>query len=124
MRILISLLVASLLIACTTQGRLHYITAEGVHKSACETEYFGAPAVDKYAVEYFLSYCAQQAVAQGHTVVNAALLTLDLSIPPSPNGKPWTFELATKRYQAKQLTEKEYGYIIAHLDLALSQASR
>jgi hypothetical protein len=32
-------------------------------------------------------------------------------------GLSWSHELAKKRYEQKQLTDKEYGYLIAYLDL-------
>lgn len=106
--------------ACTTSGELEYITDAGQKKTACETEYVGAPSVDKYAVEYVLSYCARQAVKKGHTVIDKSLLTLDLSIPKPPTGNKWTFEYATTLYNDDALTDKEYGYIIAYVDLGLN----
>jgi len=32
-------------------------------------------------------------------------------------GLSWSHELAKKRNEQKQLTDKEYGYLIAYLDL-------
>lgn len=106
--------------ACTTRGHLDYITSSGEQKTACDTEYSGAPSVDKYAVEYVLSYCARKAVEQGHKVIDEYLLTLDMSIPPSPHNQPWTFEYATELYNSGKLTDKEYGYLIAYIDLGLN----
>ena len=120
MRVLFTLLHLTLLVGCTTQGNLEYITPQGERKTACATEYSGAPAVDKYAVEYVLSYCARKAAKQGHTVINRSLLALDLSIPTVPMGSKWTFEFATQLYNDNQLTDKEYGYIIAYIDLGLT----
>lgn len=105
--------------SCTTQGNLEYITANGERKTACETEYSGAPSVDKYAVEYILSYCAHKATAQGNRVIDSSLLTLDLSVPKTPNGEVWTFEYATQLHQSNKITDKEYGYLIAYIDLGL-----
>ncbi|TQV74093.1 hypothetical protein FLL45_14650 [Aliikangiella marina] len=116
MKLLFSLLTIASLAACTT-GRLEYITKEGERKFACETEYTWAPSVDKFAVEYILSYCAQQASEKGFTVVDKSLLELDLSVPNPPEGKRWSHELAKELYQQKKLSDKEYGYIIAYLDL-------
>lgn len=107
-------------IACTTQGKLEYIATDGSIKVACETEYSGAPAVDHYAVEYVLSHCAQKAAKKGLQVVDQSLLETDLSIPEDPDGEPWTFERATELYKTNRLTDKEYGYIVAFIDLNLS----
>ena len=112
------------MVGCTTQGKLEYITAQGERKTACETEYSGAPYVDKYAVEYVLSYCARKAVKQGHTVINKSLLELDLSIPKVPTGNIWTFESATQLYKSNQLSDREYGYIIAYVDLGLNTPNK
>ncbi|MCL4409461.1 MAG: hypothetical protein M1356_03935 [Gammaproteobacteria bacterium] len=105
-----------MLTACTT-GRLEYITADGERKFACETEYTWQPSVDKYAVEYVLAYCAQQAVSQGYEVIDTELLALDLSVPNPPVGQVWNHTLAKREYKRGQLTNKEYGYLIASLDL-------
>ncbi|MET1255633.1 hypothetical protein [Aliikangiella maris] len=113
----------STLIACTTQGKLEYITSNGERKVGCETEYSGAPSIDKYAVEYVLSYCAKNAEKQGHQVIDKHLLTLDLSIPKTPSGDSWSFEYATELHKLEHLTDKEYGYIIAFIDLSLNKSN-
>lgn len=121
MRFLFSLSLILVLSACVTQGKLEYITSDGEHKTACETEYTWQPSVDKYAVEYILSYCAKKAVEKGHKVVDESLLTMDLSIPLPPNGQSWTFEYAKELHEDKKLSDKEYGYIIAYVDLGLNK---
>lgn len=105
-----------ILVGCTT-GHLEYITPEGIKKIACETEYTWQPSVDKYAVEYIVSYCAIRAVEEGNTLLNAGLLEIDRSLPAAPAGVFWSHELAKSMYQRGQLTDKEYGYLIAALDL-------
>ena len=109
-----------LLTACTT-GRLEYLTQEGEKRIACEVEYSWEPSVDKYAVEYYLNYCAKKAVEKGHTVVDQHLLTIDITIPKPPAGKLWSYSLANELHDKKQLTDKEYGYLIAYLDLNQSE---
>ena len=109
-------LALGLLVGCTT-GRLEYITPEGETKFACETEYTWEPSVDKYAVEYVLSYCAKQAAKRGNTIVKKELLDLDLTVPEPPEGKVWSFDLAKSMHKKGQLTDKQYGYLIAYIDL-------
>ena len=104
-------------LAGCTKGRLDYITTDGQHKVACETEYTWAPSVDKYAVEYVLSYCAKRAQAKGYQVLDETLLTLDTSLPNAPLGEIWSHALAKELYDNDNLTDKEYGYLIAYLDL-------
>lgn len=118
MRVIV-LITCILLSACKTSGNLAYVTSDGERKTACETEYSGAPSVDEYAVEYILSYCARKAEEQGHHVVDRSLLHLDLSIPTPPDGTSWSFEYATELHSAGELSDKEYGYIIAYIDLGL-----
>lgn len=121
MRALIFFGIALFLTACATQGELEYINTEGQYQTACATEYTWLPSVDKYAVEYTLSYCAKQAVKRGYRVLEESLLTIDTKIPPSPNGQPWTFETAKQLHRLNKLTDKEYGYIIAYIDLGLNK---
>lgn len=107
--------------ACTT-GQLFYTDTSGNRSLGCEVEFVGLPSVDKFAVEYALSLCAKNAVKKGHRLDNQQeyLLTLDLAIPTAPCGKSWDHEIAQARYKAGQLSKKQYGYIVAHIDLGLS----
>jgi len=105
-----------LLVGCTT-GRLEYVTKEGDKRTACETEYTWSPSVDKYAVEYVLSYCAKKAVEKGFIVIDRRLLTLDTTIPQPPKGKLWSHSLAKELHDDNLLTDKEYGYLVGYLDL-------
>lgn len=113
----LNLSLSLLLLAGCTTGRLEYVTPEGETKYACEVEYTWEPSVDKYAVEYILSHCAKQAEKNGNTVVRKELVSLDLSIPEAPKGMHWSFDLAKSLHKQGQLTDKQYGYIIAHMDL-------
>ncbi len=103
--------------ACSTHGELLYLTPAGEQKTACATEYSGAPAVDRYAVEYVLASCAREAAARGYQVVDPTLLQLDLAVAAPPAGQRWSFELATLQHRRGLLSDKEYGYLIGWLDL-------
>jgi hypothetical protein len=109
--------VVSIVLSSCTTGRLEYITPAGETKFACETEYTWQPSVDRYAVEYILAYCAKRAESKGNTVPNQQLLNTVLTVPVPPEGQVWTHELAKQRHKEKHLTDKEYGYLIAYLDL-------
>lgn len=105
--------------ACTT-GQLYYLDQQGTRKIACDVEFIGMPSVDKYAVEYALSLCAKSAVKKGFAVEDAQLLKIDTAIPlPSCNSK-WTHQLAKQQFENDLLSKKEYGYIVAHIDLGLA----
>ena len=110
-----------MLLSGCTHGHLAYVTPQGEHKTGCDTEYSWAPAVDKHAVDYVLAYCAKGAVAQGHQVKDQRLLQLDLTIPPAPPGQRWSHELAATQHKAGKITDQQYGYIVAYLDLGLDQ---
>ncbi|RTE86915.1 MULTISPECIES: hypothetical protein [Gammaproteobacteria] len=111
-----AILIALFLGACT-KGKLEYYDADGQLKTACETVYTWQPSVDKYAVEYVLAHCARKAQEQGLTVKDQRLLDIDLSVPVSPEGQPWTFDLAREHHQKGLITDKQYGYILAYIDL-------
>lgn len=112
---------ALLLLSGCTRGHLDYVTPQGEHKTGCRTEYSWAPAVDRHAVDYVLAHCARGAVAQGHQVKDLRLLRLDLTIPAAPAGQRWSHQLAASQHQSGQLSDQQYGYIVAFLDLALEQ---
>ncbi len=115
-----TVILSLLLTACTT-GRLDYIDANGVKKIGCEVEFTGSPSVDKYAVEYSLSLCAKSIVKKGYKIEELYLLDIDTSIPQLPCGQVWNHELAKQKYKAKQISSKEYGYIVANIDLGLAE---
>ncbi|WP_070965644.1 hypothetical protein [Vibrio sonorensis] len=116
------LLMAITLAACTT-GKLYYTTEAGDRKIGCKTEFVGLPKVDKYAVEYVLSLCAHKATKNGHylDVKQEYLLDIDTSIPTPACNTTWDHKSAEKAYQDGKLSDKEYGYIVAHIDLGLAK---
>ena len=117
----ILLLVIILFISgCTTSGQLYYVDTKGNEKLGCDVEFIGMPSVDKFAVEYALSLCAKSIVKKGGVIQEKHLLMVDTAIPLAPCEKAWTHELAKQQYQAKKLTKKEYGYIVANIDLGLA----
>ncbi len=72
------------------------------------------------AVEYALSLCAKSAVKKGHKIKETYLLNIDTTIPKVPCGNAWSHKLAKKKYADGKLSTKEYGYIVAHIDLGLA----
>lgn len=106
--------------ACATSGKLYYVDTKGNEKLGCDVEFVGMPSVDKYAVEYALSLCAKSIVKKGGAIQEDYLLKIDTSIPLPPCGKAWTHELAKQEFNFKQISKKEYGYIVANIDLGFS----
>lgn len=88
----------------------------------CDVEFVGLPSVDIFAVEYALSLCAKDSVKKGHVLDKEQqyLLELDLSIPDAKCGDAWDHDTAKRLYEAGDLSKKEYGYIVAHIDLGLA----
>ena len=107
--------------ACTT-GKLHYTDGAGNRILSCDVEFVGSPSVDRFAVEYALSFCAKSVVKKGHKLDSNQeyLLSIDTSIPPAPCGRSWDHDLAKASYNSGQLSKREYGYIVAHVDLGFS----
>lgn len=108
--------VSLLLISCTT-GQLYYVDSQGNKNLDCDVEFVGLPSVDKYAVEYALSLCAKSIVKKGYTIAETHLLEIDTTIPNAPCGEKWTHDLSKYKYKNGSLSKKEYGYIVAHIDL-------
>lgn len=116
---------AVIISACTT-GKLHYTDTNGERKIACDVEFTGALSVDKFAVEYALSYCAKTLHAQGKTIDVAQRYLLDLptDIPLPPCEKTWDHALAKAAFRQGQLSTKQYGYIVANIDLGLAKVNQ
>ena len=110
-----------LLSACTT-GKLYYTKASGERVLGCDVEFVGIPSVDKFAVEYALSLCAKSSVKKGYSIDKEKeyLLTLKLQIPEPKCGESWNHKSAKEQYKTGKLSKKEYGYIVAHIDLGLA----
>ena len=108
-------------VGCTT-GKLYYTDSTGNRTLACNVEFIGLPRVDKFAVEYALSFCAENAVAKGHHLdaEQVYLLTIDRTIPAPPCHASWDHKLAEQHYNKGLLTDQEYGYIVAYIDLGLA----
>ena len=120
-RFLSILAVLFLLSACTT-GKLYYTKASGERVLGCDVEFVGLPSVDKFAVEYALSLCAKSSVKKGYSIDKEKeyLLTLELQIPESKCGESWGHKSAKELYKTGKLSKKEYGYIVANIDLGLA----
>lgn len=117
----LSLFVATLFISACTTGQLYYTDQSGHRVMGCDVEFVGLPSVDKFAVEYALSYCAKSVVSKGHQLDDddQYLLTLDTSIPEAPCGRAWDHDLAEAQYDEGLISAREYGYIVAHIDMGL-----
>jgi len=116
---LLVIFISLFLVSCTT-GQLRYVDSQGNEKLGCDVEFVGLPSVDKYAVEYALSLCAKSIVKKGHTISETYLLEVDTAIPDAPCGEIWTHQLAKRQYKSDILSKKDYGYIVAHIDLGLA----
>jgi hypothetical protein len=111
--------------ACTT-GELYYTKASGERVLGCDVEFVGIPSVDKFAVEFALSLCAKSSVKKGYSIDKEKeyLLTLNLKIPEPKCGQSWNHKSAKKQYETGKLSKKEYGYIVAHIDLGLAAVNK
>jgi hypothetical protein len=105
------------LVSGCTRGHLTYIDNAGTEKTGCETEYAWAPSVDRHAVDYYLYHCARQAQEKGYQVLTEGILAQAPELPAHPQGKMWTWEGATQAWRDGMLTDKQYGYLVAAIDL-------
>ena len=114
--------IATLFISACTTGQLYYTDQSVQRVLGCDVEFVGLPSVDKFAVEYALSYCAKSVVSKGHQLEDddQYLLTLETSIPDALCGRAWDHDLAEAQYDEGLISAKEYGYIVAHIDLGLA----
>ena len=121
LKLLVTITTICTLSTCTT-GELYFKDGSGNRVLGCDVEFVGLPSVDKFAVEYALSLCAKSAIKKGYNLESDQkyLLNIDTSIPAAPCNQLWDHELAKSEYKDGQLSKKEYGYIVAHIDLGLA----
>lgn len=124
-RIVALMIIVAVTGGCVTSGQLQVWEGDQP-RTYCDVEFVGAPKVDNYAVEYALSICAKNAVSKGLTIADSDrhLLELDLTIPEPPCGEKWDHDLAEQQYRADKLTPKQYGYLVAHIDLNLASINQ
>lgn len=103
-------------------GHLEYIDTEGNRKTGCEVEFLWEPVGGEHAVDYVLNYCAQRYAKKDYALVDDRVLKLDIVLPDPPPGKEWSYNLASQMLKEDQLTDKEYGYLIAHVELNYQKA--
>lgn len=122
----LSVFIATLFISACTTGQLYYTDQSGNRVLGCDVEFVGLPSVDKFAVEYALSYCAKSVVSKGYQLDDdyQYLLSLDTSFPEAPCGRAWDHDLAEAQYDEDLISAKEYGYIVAHIDLGLAAVNK
>jgi hypothetical protein len=121
LRFLIVLVTVFFMPACTA-GKLYYIEQSGNRILGCNVEFVGLPSVNTFAVEYALSLCAKSVVHKGHQLDSNQqyLVNLDTSIPEAPCGHAWNHGLAKAKFKEGLLSKKQYGYIVAYIDLGLA----
>ncbi|MBQ4830464.1 hypothetical protein J8L84_14400 [Alteromonas sp. MMG017] len=110
---------------CTT-GKLYYTDKSGKRNLGCDVAFTGLPSVDKFAVEYALSLCAKNFIAKGYAIddENEYLIGVNTSIPQPPCDKKWDHSVAKAKFKQGLLSKKEYGYIVAHIDLGLAEINQ
>lgn len=124
-RVLISIIFIGFLSSCTA-GKLYYTKPSGERVLGCDVEFVGLPHVDKFAVEYALSLCAKDALKKGYKLDSEQeyLANLSVDLPSRPCGQAWNHDLAKEEYRTKSISSKQYGYIVAHIDLGLAVVNK
>ena len=69
------------------------------------------------SIDYILYQCAKDSIANGHTISDERLLTLDFTLPDPPAGKSWNKKLAMQYFHDDKMTERKLGYILASIEL-------
>ena len=68
------------------------------------------------SIDYMLYECAKGSIAQGFTISDERLLTLDFTLPQPPEGKSWNKKLAMDHFHKGTITERKLGYILAAIE--------
>jgi len=68
------------------------------------------------SIDYMLFECAKESIANGLTISDKRLLSLDFSLPKAPDGKSWNKKLAMEQFHQGKITERKLGYILAAIE--------
>ncbi|RMA80961.1 hypothetical protein [Umboniibacter marinipuniceus] len=68
------------------------------------------------SIDYMLYECAKDSIAEGFTISDERLLTLDFTLPQPPEGLSWNKRLAMQHFHSGSITERELGYILAAIE--------
>ena len=103
------------LVGCA-QGRLDIIDPNGKVIGECSAHFdwhwYGA----QDSVNYILQLCAQQYIAKGYTVSDEPFLANNYTLPLPPIGSSWNKKIAKEEFNAGNVSEQKYGYILAAIE--------
>lgn len=69
------------------------------------------------SIDYILYQCAKEAIAEGYTIEDKALLDKDYSLPAPPKGSDeWNKKIAMASYRKGSISERKLGYILADIE--------
>lgn len=73
------------------------------------------------SIDYMLYQCAKDSIAKGLKISDERLLTLDFTLPESPEGESWNKKLAMHHFHNGNITERKLGYILAAIENSYQQ---
>ncbi|WP_286266967.1 hypothetical protein [Thalassotalea atypica] len=68
------------------------------------------------SIDYMLYECAKDSIEKGFTISDKRLLTLDFTLPETPDGAPWNKKLAMSLFHEGKIKERKLGYILAAIE--------
>lgn len=68
------------------------------------------------SIDYMLYECAKESIAKGFQISDNRLLSLDFTLPESPEGGSWNKKTAMRHFRKGNITERKLGYILAAIE--------
>lgn len=115
MRFVAPLILSTLLVGCA-KGQLDVLDQNDKVIGSCSANFdfhwYGA----QDSVNYILYLCAKSHIEKGRKISDESILTLDYTLPVSPQGHKWNKALAKQAYSDGQISEQQLGYLLAHVE--------
>ena len=112
----ITFILFSLLVLGCAQGRVDVLDQDENVIGSCTADFnfhwYGA----QDSVNYILYLCAKENMEKGYKISDESILVKDYTIPEPPDGEDWSKKLAKDQFSQEQISEKEYGYILASIE--------
>lgn len=74
------------------------------------------------SVDYLLHVCAKEQVGKGYEISDKSILDGDYALPSPPQGVSWNKIVARQEFNSGNISEREYGHILAAIEYEYWQA--
>jgi hypothetical protein len=111
-----SILIALCSLFGCADGRVDIIEKNGEVIGECSARFYWHWYGAQDSVDYMIYICAKEYIDKGLNISDASILKNDYTLPKPPEGQSWNKKTAFKQFDAGNISEQKYGYILAAIE--------